>query len=244
MSEKPTIQQENAAKLDELLKQKVSTGDKGFLNKNLKRFVAEELIHAANNNKKSIPKSETLQKRYNRFKKYYDKLFTTGMNGHGIFAGQIENNYKKDTEKGTKYYIRENGKDKEVSYAELGYKLELLSHNLSVKHDVAFTKFKPIYYLTGKGKYKIVFNIPKVSEIDFKNNTVEEIMEELEDENIEVIISDPSKVINREERSRKESIKKKRQKTIRTNKEKFYKQWKKEKAKTKKPAKKQPRRKK
>lgn len=236
MAKKPTLGQKNAAKLDALLKQKVSAGGKGFIKSDLKRFIAEEMISAATNKKKSINvNKDTLQKRYNQFKPYYDKLFNQGLEGHAFYTGQIERQSKKDIEKGTTYYIKEKGIEKKVSHAELSYKMELLAHKLSTQHDVAFTKFKPTYYLTGKGQYKVVINVPDLKEIDFENDTVEEIMETLDSEGLEVIISDPYKFKNKAAKEKYETSKKNRQKSIKKNKEKYYKEWKKE---TKKPTKK------
>lgn len=227
MPKKPTQQQKNQAKLPDLLKQKVSTGSKGFLKADLKKFIAEEMIHSANNQKRSIKKTETLQKRYNKFKPYYDKLFTSGLTGHSLFTGTIEKNFKKDTENGTEYYINENGKEKKVTYAELAYKMELLAHNLSTKHDVAFTKFKPTYFLLGKGKYKVVVNIPSTKNVDFEEMTVQEVLDYFEENNTEIIISDPHKLKTKEAREKFEKGKKERQKSIKRNKEKHYRQWKK-----------------
>ena len=239
MAKKPTQAQKNAAKLKDLLKQKVSTGSKGFIKSDLKRFIAEEMISAANNKKKSINvKKDTLQKRYNQFKPYYDKLFNQGLEGHAFYTGQIEKQSKKDIDKGTEYFIKEKGVERKVSHAELSYKMELLAHKLSTQHDVAFTKFKPTYYLTGKGQYKVVINIPDLKEIDFENDTVEEIMENLDSEGLEVIISDPHKFKTKEARKKYEDSKKNRQKSIKKSKEKYYKEWKEETKPTKKAAKK------
>lgn len=228
MAKKLSLQQKNRAKLELLLKQKVSTSS-GFISNDFKQFIAEELINAANNNKKSIKGNESLQQRYNKFKKYYDKLFSTGLSGHALFTGQIEKNYRKDEAKGTEYYISENGKEKKVSYAELAYKIELFAHKLSTKHDVAFTKIKPTYYLIGKGKYKVVINIPDLKEADFEEMTTEEVMEWFDDNNIEVIISDPNKIKGKKQKKEWEDRVKKRQVRIEANKKKHYQQWKKEK---------------
>lgn len=233
MAKKPTIRQKNLSRLQELVKQRVS-GSTGFLKKGFKQFIAEELIHVANNQNRLLKKNETLQNQYDKWKKYYDKIFTTGMTGHALFTGRIEKNYKTDTAAGTEYYIKEHGKEHKVSYSELAYKMELFAHKLSVQHDVAFTKFKPIYYLLGKGKYKIVINIPDLNEVDFEEMTVQEIIDWFDDEGVEIIISDPTKIKNKEDREKREKAKKKRQAYIKRSKEKHYKQWKKGKRKPKK----------
>lgn len=235
MAKKPTLSQRNATKLNDLLKQKVSSGSKGFIKADLKRFIAEEMISAANNKKKPIKSTDSLQKRYNSFKPYYDKLFGQGLEGHAFYTGQIEKQSKKDIDKGTEYYIKEKGIEKKVSHSELSYKMELLAHKLSTQHDVAFTKFKPTYYLIGKGKYKVVINIPDIKEIDFDNDTVEEIMETLDSEGLEVVISDPYKFKTKEAKQKYEKAKKERQKRIKKTKEKYYHQWNKGKKKTTKP---------
>lgn len=227
MAKKLTIRQRNKAKIDELLKQKVSSGAKGFLKKDFKKFVADELIFAANSNNRLIRKNETLQKRYGRFKIYYDKLFTTGLSGHALFTGELEKKAKKAISKGTAYYIKEKGIEKKVSYSELAYKIELLSHKLSAQHDVAFTKFKPVHHLIGKGKYKVVITIPDLKEIDFEEMTTEEILEWFDDNNVEIIISDPSKIKNKKDRDKRNKAKKRRQKFIEKSKLKYYRQWKK-----------------
>lgn len=238
MAKKPTLSQRNNAKLDDLLKQRVSVGGKGFIKSDLKRFIAEEMINAANNKKKPIKSTDSLQKRYNQFKVYYDKLFGAGLEGQAYFTGVIEKYAKKDMSKGTDYYIREKGIEKKVSHSELSYKMELFAHKMSTQHDAAFTKFKPTYYLIGKGKYKVVINIPDLSLIDFDNDTVEDIMETLDSEGVEVIISDPYKVKTKEARKKYDETKKNRQATIKKSKEKYYHQWKKGKKKQPKQVKK------
>lgn len=246
MPKKPTLQQKNAAKADDLLKQKVS-GATGFLKSDFKQFIVDEMISSANNNKKAVDiKEGSVQKRYDKYKTYYDKLFTTGLPGHGLFSQQIEKQAKRDKEKGIDYYIREGGKEKKVGINELAYKMEFLSHQLATKHDVAYTKFKPIHYLLGKGKYKVVIDIPNIKKDveelgyeDLDEMNIDETFEFFDEHNVEVLVSDPSKLKGKEAKERYEKAKKKRIKSIETAKKKHYKQWKKGKKKVQ-PKKKRP----
>jgi hypothetical protein len=245
MPKKPTLQQRNAAKADDLLKQKVSTST-GFLKNDFKQFIVDEMISAANNNKKSLKSTDSVQKRYDKYKVYYDKLFTTGLPGHGIFSQQIEKQAKQDKAKGIDYYIREGGKEKKVGINELAYKMEFLSHQLATKYDVAYTKFKPVHYLLGKGKYKVVIDIPNIKKDveelgyeDLDEMSTDEVFDFFEESHVEVIVSDPAKLKGKEAKERYEKAKKKRIKSIETAKKKHYKQWKKGKKKAQ-PKKKQP----
>lgn len=222
---KLTARQKNAAKLEDLLKQKVTTST-GFLKKDFKGFIAEEMVNAANRSNRVLKSNETLQSRYDKFAKYYDKLFTTGLTGHAQFTGIIEKQARKDIDKGIEYVIEEKGKQRKVSYSELAYKMELLSHKLSTQHDIAFTKFKPTYILLGKGQYRIKITIPDLTEADFDEMTTEEVLEFFEENNIEIIVSDPTKLKNEKARTDATKAKKQRQTKIRKTKEKYYKQWK------------------
>lgn len=233
MPKKPTLQQRNAAKADDLLKQKVSTST-GFLKSEYKQFIVDEMISSANNNKKAIKSSDSVQKRYDKYKIYYDKLFTKGLPGHGLFSNEIERQAKRDMDKGIEYYIREKGIEKPVRLNELAYKMELLSHKMATQHDVAYTKFKPIHYLIGKGKYKVVIEIPNikqdVEELGFEDldeMTIEEVYDYFYEHNVEIIVSDPKKFKNKEELDKWLKGKKKRIKSIEQSKQKHYKQWRK-----------------
>lgn len=227
MSKKPTLQQRNAAKAEQLLKQSVTTST-GFLRNEYKKFIVDEMVHAANNKKKSLKGTESVQDRYDKYKVLYEKLFNTGLKGHGLFPNQIERNYKKDIDKGTVYYIREKGREREVSLNELMYKMELLSHTLSAQQDVAFTKFKPIHYLLGKGSHKIVIEIPDLRDVDFDEITVQDAYDYFEDHNIEVIDSDPGKIKGKDAKEKWLKSKKRRQTNISNAKKKYYKLWRKE----------------
>lgn len=226
-SKKPTLAQRNASMRDVLLKQKVSTS-KGFLKKQLKEFIVDELIHASNNHRKAITAKTSVQKRYEQFKKYYEMLFTTGLTGHAQFTGTIEVQAKKDMERGIEYRIREKGKERKVSISELAYKMELTAHKLSIKHDVAYTKFKPVYYLLGKGKYKIIIDIPDLKEFEEleEEGTVEDIMEWFDSNNMEAIVSDPTKYKGAKDKKKHAIAVDNRKKRIRKSKEKYYKRWK------------------
>lgn len=226
MAKKKTIRQRNEDKIKELLKKRVS-GKNGFLKSYMKQFISEELLRASNNNNKLISSKETLQTRYNKYKKYYDLLFESGLEGHAYHAESIVKKAEKDNKKKIQYFVNENGKEKKVTPAELGYKMNLLATNLSAKHDVALTKFKPKYYLTGKGRYKIVITIPKLSDADFDEMDAEEITEWFEDNGIVIIISDPNDVKGKEAKKDFEKSKKRRQHKIKESKEKYFKKWKK-----------------
>lgn len=221
MPKKPSLTQHNASLLNDLINQPVS-GSSGFITEDFKRFIAEEMIEAANAKKIRLSPEESLQDRYNKFKLYYDKLFTSGMQGHGMFIGSVLKKFEYG-----EYYINEKGVEKRVSYAELAYKMELFAHKLSTEHDVAFTKFKPTYFVLGKGKYKIVINIPDMRKVDLDEMTVEEIVDYLDEEGVEIIISDPKKIKNKEDRKKRDKSKKDRQIKLRKSKEKHYRQWKK-----------------
>jgi hypothetical protein len=233
MPKKPTLQQKNLSKKDDLLKQKVSTTT-GFLKQDFKQFIVDEMIHAANNKKQPIKATDSVQKRYDKFKVYYDKLFTKGLPGHGLFSQQIEKQAKRDMDKGIEYYIREKGIEKLVRINELAYKMELLSHKMATQHDVAYTKFKPVHYLIGKGQYKVVIEIPNIKEDvedlgydDLEEMSVEEVYEYFEEHNVEIIISDPSKLKGKDAKEKFSKAKAKRIKAIEQSKKKHYKQWKK-----------------
>lgn len=236
MPKKSTKAEKQKLIKESLLKQKVSTST-GFLRKELKEFIADELLHAANKQKRTVRKNESLQKRYDRFKKYYDKLFTEGLPGNAEYTGAIERAYKKNKDN-TDYYIRKKGKDIKVGGPQLAYEMELLAHKLSTQHDVAFTKFKPIYKVKGKGKTDVIIQIPDLKEFDFEEMTTQEILEWFDDNNIEVVLSDPSKIRNKEQREKAEKAKKYRQQRIKKAKETHYKQWKKKKPLKKGPVKK------
>lgn len=223
---KLTIEQRNRTKIEALIKQKVATS-KGFLSSEFKHKVAEDLIAEYNKRGKLITSKVKLQDRYNRYGKAYDLLFNKGLTGHSYYTNVLTEYAKKASKEKTDFYIREHGEERKVSYSELAYKIELLSHKLSVKHDIAFTKFKPTYYLIGKGKYKIVINIPNLKEVDFEEMTTEEVLEWFDDNNIEIILSDPTKIKGKEAKEKWEKSKKRRQKSIKATKEKYYRQWKK-----------------
>jgi len=233
MPKKPTLQQRNAAKAELLLKQKVSSS-KGFLKQEFKKFIVEEMVFAANRQKKSIKGTESVQERYDRFKILYDKLFFAGLSGHGMFPQQIERQYKRDKAKGIDYYIREQGKEKKVGLNELAYKMEFLSHQLATKYDVAYTKFKPIHYLVGKGNYRIVIEIPSLTKDvrelgydDLDEMDTDEVFEFFEEHHVEIIVSDPSKRKGKKAKAEYEEGKARRIKSIAAAKKKHYKQWKK-----------------
>lgn len=242
MPKKPTLQQRNAAKADDLLKQKVSSTT-GFLKSEFKQFIVDEMIHAANNKKQAVKiTANSVQKRYDKFKVYYDKLFTKGLPGHGLFSQQIEKQAKSDMSKGIDYYIREGGKEKKVGINELAYKMELLSHKMATQHDVAYTKFKPVHYLIGKGEYKVIIEIPNIKQDveelgyeDLEEMEVGEVYEYFDEHNVEIIISDPTKLKGKEAKEKFKKAKLKRIKSIETSKKKHYKQWKKGKKSPKKP---------
>lgn len=228
MAKQPTISQRNAAMREELLKQVVSSS-KGFLRNDFKEFVVDEMINAANNKREVLTGRESVQDRYTKYEKYYDKLFHTGLSGHSQFTGQLEKKARADINKGIDYYISDGeGNEKKVSYAELSYKMELLQHKLSTDHDVAFTKFRPKYFMQGKGEYKVVIVIPDLREISFDEATTEEILEFFEAHDVEIIISDPNNIKDAEKRKQAEQNKKAQQKRVKETKEKFYKIWRQE----------------
>ena len=227
-SKKPTIQQRNESLRDSLLKQKVST-TKGFLKSDFKNFVIDEMINAANRQKKALRANTSVQKRYEQFQTYYDKLFTSGLTGHAQFTGQIERQAKRDMEKGIQYYIKEKGKERKVGISELAYKMELTAHKLSANYDIAFTKFKPVYFLLGKGKYKIVITIPDMKEFEEDGGeemTVEDIMEWFDNNRLSIVVSDPANIKGDKAKKKHAEAVKNRKNKIKKAKEKYYKRWK------------------
>lgn len=225
MPKKPSLQQQNNARLDQLAAQKIS-GKSGYIPSDLKYFIAENVINRYNGKKKSIPKNFSLQKEYNKLKGYYDNFFTKGLQGHEMFSGTLIKRAKQIDKAGGELTIIEKGKEKSVHYPEFAYKMERLAHKLSSEHDVAFTKFKPKFFLRSKGQYKISINIPDLDEIDLDESTVEEIMEFFDDNGVVVIISDPSNIKKKDRQEAWEDRKKTRMKTITRNKAKYYKEWK------------------
>lgn len=228
MAKKPTISARNKAMLDKLTSQKVYGGKEvGYLKPDLKRFIAESLIKKFNNNNKLITSTDTLQKEYERHELFYSSFFVQGVRGHGYYPSVIANYAKRDIREGTKYYIKRGDQpEKEVSYSQLAYEMELLSYKLSSQHDVPFTKFHPVYKFLGNGKHKVIITIPDLKEIDFDEMTVEEIVDYLDENNVEIIVSEPGSFKSDADRKAYFAKKKKVQKAIKERKEKYYAIWK------------------
>lgn len=221
---KKTLRERNEAKLSELIKQPLS-GKGGFLPAHIKEFIAREMINSATNNGKAITKRDTLQKRFNKYEDLYIRLFNEGLEGQPQTTTTIEKEAFAAKGSGSKYFIKEKGVRKEVTAEELAYKIELLSHKLSVQYDAVFTKLAPSYKVIGKGKYEITYQIPDLSEIS-EEDTVEEIVEFLASNGIHAVVSDVGEGKTAEVRAKAEERKKARVRAIERNKSKYYKLWK------------------